>query len=243
MTFPTTSVLDNFNRADGVIGAAWSGDTGALQYSVASNKLDVLTGGLITWNAGKFGADQEVFLTYSTIDTDAGEVDLVLKQQTAGNGDELIEVLYSHANTRVEVWTNDTPTTGWTQRGANITGITLAAGDVFGASVDAAGFVRVYVNGTEIGNRDCSAWPHYAGTGFIGIWALSAGDAILDDFGGGDVVSGVAKLRDGYFADAYFSVWWPVDYWQEETTTTSVLIAQDRSLFRSVFGRVFGRVN
>jgi hypothetical protein len=236
-------VLDNFNRGDGAIGAAWSGETGAGMFLVASNKLDVLSGGLITWNAGKLAADQEVYFTYSTIDTDAGEIDLVLKQQTAGSQDEMIEVLYSHANTRVEVWTNDTPTTGWTQRGANITGITLAAGDVFGASCDASGLVRVYVNGTEIGNRDCSAWPHYAATGYIGIWVLTAGDAILDDFGGGDIVSGVARLSDGYFADAYFSVWWPVDYWQEETTTTSVLIAQDRSLFRSVFGRVFGRVN
>jgi len=241
VTFPTTSVLDNFNRGDGGIGAAWSGDTGG--YAIASNKLDVASQGLITWNAGKLAADQEVYFTYSTIDTDASEVDLILKQQTIGSENEMIEVLYSHANTRVEVWTNDTPTTGWTQRGANITGITLAAGDVFGASCDASGLVRVYVNGTEIGNRDCSAWPHYAATGYIGIWTIGAEAGFFDDFGGGDIVSGVARLSDGYFADAYFSVWWPVDYWQEETTTTSVLIAQDRSLFRSVFGRVFGRVN
>ena len=75
--FPTTPVLDNFNRANGAIGANWGGYASA--FSIASNQLDVTAGGFDTytiWNATSFGADQEAYITFSQVDTDSSEQSL-----------------------------------------------------------------------------------------------------------------------------------------------------------------------
>lgn len=60
---------------------------------------------------------------------------------------------------------------------------------------------------------------------------------------GFDVLTGIPVLEDAYWPAWYFSAWWPVDYFQEEPTGGAVLIAQERSMSRFVFGRIFGRVN
>ena len=48
-----------------------------------------------------------------------------------------------------------------------------------------AGQVKVYRNGTLLATRDVTGWPYYAEGGYIGLWFINAGDAVLDDFGGG----------------------------------------------------------
>jgi len=50
--------------------------------------------------------------------------------------------------------------------------------------------VEVYKNGLLLGTRNVSSWPYYANGGYIGLWFIDAQDALLDDFGGGNVVSG-----------------------------------------------------
>src|SRR5262249_23047029 len=72
-TFPTTGVLDTFNRADGGIGSDWVVSPGG--YSIASNQLHVGSGGPIYWNPTSFGADQEAFVTLSDINPDSEELD------------------------------------------------------------------------------------------------------------------------------------------------------------------------
>ena len=42
-----------------------------------------------------------------------------------------------------------------------------------------------------IGVRDASSWTYAANGGYIGMWFISAGNALLDDFGGGTVVTPV----------------------------------------------------
>lgn len=182
--FPSTNVLDNFNRANGVLGSNWNGTTNG--YAIASNRLDVGSGSDVYWSVAAFGAEQEVFVTLNNIDTSATEIDLLLKGQSATNwGNGILEVWYDAANHRAQVWTY-APSQGWSQRGADIA-ITLVNGDQFGAKATAAGQVSVYKNGTLMGTRDVSAWPFATGGGYIGLWFVDASNSLLDDFGGGNV--------------------------------------------------------
>jgi hypothetical protein len=181
-TFPANGLLDTFNRADGAIGSGWSGQ--AAGYAIASNQLDVGNGGDLYWAATRFGATQEVYVTLSTIDASASEIDLLLKaQDSSGYGGGVLEVWYDPAGQRVQIW-SFSAAQGWVQRGANIP-VTFATGDRFGARVDANGQVAVYRNSTLLATRDASAWTYAAGTGYVGIWMEGAAATILDDFGGG----------------------------------------------------------
>lgn len=190
-SFPSAPVLDNFNRANGSIGSNWSGYTSA--YSISSNQLSVDDNGSNTdiyWGNEAFGADQEAYVTFTHIDPNAGEQDILLKSQ--GNttwGDGVLEVLYDPAGQRVQVFTYEWPVVEWEQHGADIP-VTFADGDTFGARALADGTVEVYKNGTLLATRDITAWSHYADGGYIGLWFIGAEDAVLDDFGGGTLPGG-----------------------------------------------------
>jgi YD repeat-containing protein len=181
-SFPLTGILDNFNRSNGAIGSNWGGSTSG--YSISSNQLDVSGGGEIYWKNNQFGASQEVYVKFVTLDTSGAEQDLLLKSQSnTGYTSGVVEVWYSHSGQKVQVWTY-TSSQGWVQRGADIS-VTFANGDIFGARATAAGQVSVYKNGILQGTRDITAWPYYASGGYIGLWFDQAGAALLDDFGGG----------------------------------------------------------
>jgi VCBS repeat-containing protein len=182
--FPSTEIIDDFNRADGPLGTNWSGDTAG--YSIIANQLDVGSTEDIYWNSSSFGADQEVFVNLTTIDPNSNEIGMVLKSQTQdGFSPGLIEVLYNPIANSVQTWTFQIPE-GWIQRGTSIP-ITFTDGDQFGARAGADGRVEVYRNGALLGTIDVTAWPHYANGGFIGLFNINASNAILDNFGGGTV--------------------------------------------------------
>jgi hypothetical protein len=186
--FPTTGVLDTFDRSDGAIGEDWEGATSG--YVIASNRLK-LGGGenAIFWRTSAYGADQEVYVTLVSVDEDGVEQDLLLKSQSSSTwGNGVLEVLYSAAGHRVEVWTF-TMGQGWAKRGADIE-VTFADGDRFGARAMADGKVEVYRNGVKVGESDASGWPYHASGGYTGVRYIEAADVLLDDFGGGTVVTG-----------------------------------------------------
>ncbi len=180
--FPTTNVLDDFDRGNGSLGSNWSGDTAG--YSVASNRLDVGAGEDIYWNVSAWGANQEAFVTLTNIDSNGGEQDLLLKSQSSSDWSAgVLEVWYDAANGRVQVWTY-TEAQNWVQRGGDIA-VTFANGDQLGARATADGQVKVYRNGALLATRDVTGWTYYAEGGYIGLWFINAGNAVLDDFGGG----------------------------------------------------------
>ncbi len=147
--------------------------------------MSVGTGGGIYWRPASFGANQEVYVTLTTINQSSSEIDLLLKSQSnSGLGNGVIEVRYIPASQRIQVWTY-TPAQGWAQRGADIT-VTLARGNQFGTRVTAAGQVLVYRNGSLLATRDVTTWPYYAGTGYVGLWCVNATNTVLDNFGGGN---------------------------------------------------------
>ena len=185
--FPSTGIVDDFNRANGPLGANWSGDTGG--YGIVANQLDVGTTEDIYWNAVSYGPDQEAYVSLTTIDPGATEIDVILKSQSSSSFNSgQIDVLYDPAGERVQVWTFQVPQ-GWIKRGSDIP-VTLVNGDQFGARATASGQVEVYRNGSLLATRNISAWPYYAAGGFIGLFTINASNAVLDDFGGGDVSAG-----------------------------------------------------
>ncbi len=183
--FPVTGVLDTFNRANGALGTGWGGSTGS--YSITSNQLDVGTGGNIHWSGSVFGANQEAFVTLSTIDPNSAEIDLLLKSQSTTNySPGVIEVWFKPSTKQVQVWTYSTAQ-GWVVRGSPIAA-PFVAGDQFGARVNAAGLVSVYRNGVLLGTANVSAWTYAASGGAIGLWFDTSSNSLADNFGGGNAV-------------------------------------------------------
>jgi hypothetical protein len=184
--FPFTSVLDNFNRANGAIGSNWSGYTTA--FSILSNQLDVTSTGwntYILWKNTSFGADQEAYVTLTQVDSaSSNEQSLILKSQSnTASTSGLIYIMYDGVGHTVQVWTYH-PTQDWVQYGANIP-VTFVNGDQLGARARPDGTVEIYRNGTLLATRNITAWPYYANGGYIGLWFVNAPGALIDNFGGG----------------------------------------------------------
>ena len=92
----------------------------------------------------------------------------------------------------MQVWTYEWPQE-WIQHGADIP-VTFIDGDIFGARALADGTVEVYRNEELLASRDITSWSHYADGGYIGLWFIGAENTILDDFGGGAVLSGTEAM-------------------------------------------------
>jgi glucose/arabinose dehydrogenase len=182
--FPTAGVLDDFNRANGPIGAPWTGDNGSL--AIESNRMRPLNGGLsVTWDGAVFGPDQEAYVTIGPLAAGAPEHDLKLKAQNLSGNAAHIEVRYDNVQKYVAVGTYD-PGLGW--QGTFSVPLQLVAGDQLGARAYGNGTVQVYVNGNIIGTTSVSFWPHFTNGGRIGLTLVGAQNSRLDDFGGGNVV-------------------------------------------------------
>lgn len=186
--FPQSTALDTFNRANGSLGANWFSSTGG--YAVASNRMDIGSGGEVFWGATQFGAEQEAFTRFLTIGPSGSDNALLLKSQsrTTYTGG-VIAVTYRPQFQAAQVLTYSNAQ-GWAQRGANIP-VTLASGDQLGARARSNGSVEVYKNGILIGTRDASGWTYSANGGYVGMWFIGASNAFADDFGGGNISGSV----------------------------------------------------
>ncbi len=180
-SFPTTSVLDDFNRADGALGAPWLGTTGLF---VSQNQLtQTCCYATPVWNGGTFGPDQEAYVTLSTITAGAPEHDLMLKVQGTAYTSAHIEVRYDDSFPHVSIATFD-PAFGWVDRG--LISVQYQAGDQLGARALSDGTVDVFRNGVKAGTASVTGWAYAAAGGRIGLTLDGAFQSHLDDFGGGD---------------------------------------------------------
>lgn len=187
-SFPVTATLDNFNRADGSVGANWQGLTDTRFYRIAANALDVQQGGPLVWK-NAFGSNQEAFITLSTIDGRSPSQGLLLKAQTgsiptAGT----IAVAYDAVAKVVRVSTLRLGNLTWTLYPSQA--VTFANGDQLGARALATGNIQLYKNGalmTTITLNTADQNFFNSKGGQIGVWTIAAPNAILDNFGGGTV--------------------------------------------------------
>ncbi|MBI5352269.1 MAG: hypothetical protein HZB50_06485 [Chloroflexi bacterium] len=194
--FPSTPVLDDFNRAAGVVGSNWTGNTSSGIFRIlASQDVQVRKSGRINWNPTSFGANQEAYFTFTDIGA-GSEQGVFLKfngNSTTAKNASFIEAAYYPSNHSIRIWTkvpNRNKGLNFTQ-----TGITFASGDVFGVRIEDSGMVTLFQNGTQIGQTNVTtginAWTPAlsSGGGRIGVWFFGnfsgANDARFDNFGGG----------------------------------------------------------
>ncbi|MBK8046692.1 MAG: hypothetical protein IPK16_05950 [Anaerolineales bacterium] len=192
--YPSTGVLDNFNRANGAIGADWGGATSG--YTVNNDQVSVGSGEIdIYWKGTVFGTAQEAYFTLTSIPTTAGEIGLALKSAKCyRHSAALINVLYSPARAIVQAWTYE-PGVGRRKLGTDIP-MTFAVGDRLGVRARVDGNIELYRNGQIIGTRNVSAWPYAFGGGYIGLYMVDAVGTVLDDFGGGTTGATNAGVGD-----------------------------------------------
>jgi len=197
--FPTTVILDDFNRADGPLGGDWAGDVDS--FTILNQAVQVLLDGSVYWDVDTFGDDQAAFLTLSDMESTATEQGLILKFTGANspnsNRAQMIKVVYEEASGSVQIWTKE-DREDWILQGAF--GASFSNGDVLAARAQDDGTVSVFHNGALIGSLNLKAgtapWSDalIAGGGQLGVWysgvdfTATGIDAGFDDFGGGDYV-------------------------------------------------------
>lgn len=202
MAFPTTPVLDNFNRANEgpPPSASWSAYDASWGFGdgleVVSNQCKGNSYDLCAdyWNGATYGPDCEVYTTIATLPDDISDVNLRLR--IVGPGGDLS--LSSHYYTTIErddvggdyvrIFRNSsgsvTPLTG------EVT-ITLVAGDSFG-------FERIGNDLSVYQKPSAGSWTQVATVtdgsplsqvaGYIGV-DVTDNVSALDDFGGGTIAA------------------------------------------------------
>jgi hypothetical protein len=200
MAFPTTGVIDTFNRANEdplSDGGKWSigpddfGGTNNLR--VASNEC--FQGSATSSNGYRndqdYGPDCEVYCTITVIPTTA--VALYARCVNIGSGTTDGYTVYFDCNASPDVvliCRNDND--GLTVLGASITmGTSLVVGDKVGMEIVGSTIAAyAYQSGawTQLGTRSDGA---YTAAGKIGVRISDSGsNSRIDDFGGGTVVGG-----------------------------------------------------
>ena len=184
-----STVLDNFNRANGAIGNNWRGVTETSFYRIVNSRLDAQLGGPLYWNATPFGTNQAGFITLSSVDSRSPSQGLLLKVQD-GNVPNAgaIAVVYDGIAKAVRVSTLRLGTLTWQPYGN--AAVPFVNGDKLGACAKANGEVRVYKNDvlvkTVILNTIDQNFFNTKG-GKVGIWSFLAPQALIDDFGGATI--------------------------------------------------------
>ncbi len=184
-SFPTTAVLDNFNRPDGPLGSPWLGTTGL---SISSNQM-IHTLGYANpvWGGASFGPDQEAYVTLAAVTPGAPEHDLMLKIQGTSDAAAHLEIRYDDNLQWIAIGSYE-PGAGWREHGI-ISPATFVAGDQFGARARADGVVQVFKNGALLGSYSALTWPYATAGGSIGMTLSQTFQSRFDDFGGGNHVT------------------------------------------------------
>lgn len=205
--FPTTSVLDDFNRADsGSLGSNWSVSyylAGSTPHGIASNQCAVPSGTFHYpreyYNVSTYGPDSEAFYTLVTVIADGEDACIVgLRQKEAGSGthdDYHFDLGAMSAGTdtslRLVRTDNGSGSGGRTQLGASFSqavtngykyGIEAIGSDITAYTDTGGGWASMATRSdstyTAAGNLNLTA--PYGGSGNFNV---------VDDFGGGTVVN------------------------------------------------------
>jgi hypothetical protein len=177
MAFPSTGVIDNFNRADAAnLGANWTDDTAGLK--ITSNKAAATatsTEYLAHYNVTTYGGSLECFVTLSLANTTA-EIELWALDGSL-NG---YRITFLPASSVIRVRRKDAGVS--TQLGADISQA-IGLTDQIGFS-RVAGVITVYINGVSVGTRNDSTYATAASL-YLDFYAGDTLSNAVDNFGGG----------------------------------------------------------
>lgn len=181
--FPTTALLDVFDRPDGAVGYLWAGDTSQVAVAgqaLAANGPDAW----IAYQLSPFGPLQEAYATFAQVSPFASAQGVVLKAQALTRDSAHLVVRYDDFLQAVLVESH-TPGVGTVPHGAPLP-MVLQAGDQFGARAYPNGVVEVFRNNQLAGARSVEGWPWHSAGGHVGLVLAGAYDTRVDGFGGGD---------------------------------------------------------
>jgi len=194
MAFPSTAIIDNFNQADGPLGAGWTADvrgSGHAMPQTTSNQVSQTAGSSrrsAFRTTAVTGGRAEVYFTITTAPTDQSVVlGFYYTPGSAGATDGYELGFNSSGVITLDEFANDyaTFTTHYTSAGSAFT-----AGDVVGMlKDDGAGSIEIYKNGNLVTTVTSSTY-----TGAVNIGFSVRGNAAVDDFGGGAVAPVVRHL-------------------------------------------------
>ena len=211
-----TTPLDDFNRANGALGANWLVVPGSTMPTINTNQASVGTAAYVSasWTAGTFtGGKYEVYVTLGTKPSGTLTNGLWVGVWLGGgtpnttqnlNGYELDLLTQASGNQRFQLYRNDGSVSQFTpvQLGSNVD-TTFAAGDAMMLVVDGSsisGYRRV--SGTWDSSPIISATDAtYSGTAYLyaGMTDSASGSGRYDDFGGGvhSAASGTTYTKTG----------------------------------------------
>lgn len=197
MAFPITSILDNFNRANGPIGSNWT--DGSSTPTIVSNECSISAVENVNkvWNPNVMGVEQEVYFTITDITVGDGDttISLLLKNQSISSPNlDYIILRYSHLASQVDFFYF---LGGGFNNGGN-TSVSFANGDQIGATIIGSD-ISLYKNGTLVQTWDASGYTFIGDTGYIGFrYNIISGDSFkIDDFGGGTIGTPRSSVFDG----------------------------------------------
>ncbi len=202
MAFPTTGILDNFNRADGALGGGWSTtkieSATTTNLAIQSNQMWRSGGESNGYLTASQGPDVEAYCTVATKPPTGQYLGLFVRIQTPGTGG-----WDGYALIWIVGATNDTYSLRRYTNASNAatlatpTSTTLVEGQKIGLEV-VGSTIRAWktVAGVwqQVGTDQTDAT--YSAAGQIGI-EVPESNARIDDFGGGTVVTG-GGTEDGF---------------------------------------------
>jgi hypothetical protein len=184
-TYPSTPILDDFNRADGALGASWTAVLGG--FTIVDNHAEASVSSVDLWTASQFGADQEAYFTVTSKPTinDTSSLGVVLRFDAVNTNGYLVTMVPELGDDHIVVW--------------RVTGGVATPLDTILQEYQAGDKIWVKVVGDEISvYLDQGSGYNLLGTftdstynqaGYIGIYAAgAAAGGALDDFGGGEIV-------------------------------------------------------
>lgn len=189
MAFPTTGLLDNFNRSNESplgngdwTGPLWSGDP---EMELNSNQAQAESAfGNSYWSAATFGADVEVFVTWATVSSGIQLYLRVASPGTSGIDGYYVEANSGDGDYKIVRVDNESET----QLGSVISG-SFSNGDRLGAEMISDTITAYLDTGGGFSSAGSRTDSTYSAAGNIAILGYATGD-VVDDFSGGTVVVG-----------------------------------------------------
>ena len=190
MAFPTTGVLDTFNRANGDPGPNWTSPAwlGLHKFQILSNQVQFTTigdEGDGYWNPATFGPDAEAYTLIPTISFGGSLLIRLGSPGASVNGYRLqfgasFQILYRLDGGVV------------TQLGATITA-TVSDGDSIGIDSVGSTLTAYRKNAGAWATLETRPDATYSAAGYVGM--TSSQDFVrVDDFGGGTVVAAAGQI-------------------------------------------------
>lgn len=201
MPFPTTGILDDFNRANAdPLSGNWRNEPifpwNAVNLAIISNQLSASQQAADVYDQ-LFPADVELYITLANL-TDLQWLSLYFRMSTWGSGlPDGYGLMYDPAGPEIAFEENDPDWTWWSLS----TSISLSAGNKLGLQAvgnQMQGYVDTGSGWTPVGAP--ASDPTYNQAGNVGIFVDRSSNSFrLDDLGGGAYVPPLGPGRQAFF--------------------------------------------